>query len=184
MPHPAIRYSRLTDVTWNSSLRQHLNRKGFNRYVSRHSLMTSSRFAVAVHILTLLEMCEEGPVTSKCIADSVNTNPAVVRRILSMLAQAGITTSRLGAGGGALLARPASDITLLDVFRAVEEETLFTMHHGQPNPQCPVGRNIQSVLEATTDAAQRALEAELAHRTVADILRQVNAHEQDEPVDA
>ena len=139
--------------------------------------MTSSRFAVAVHILTLLEKSEEGPVTSAYIAGSVNTNPVVVRRILSMLAEAGITTSRLGTGGGALLAVPAADVTLLDVFRAVEECKMFAMHSAPPNPKCPVGRNIQAALEETTDAAQRALEAELARHTVADILDRVDAEE-------
>ena len=142
--------------------------------------MTSSRFAVAVHVLTLLEESGDGPVTSEYVAGSVNTNPAVVRRILSMLAAAGITTSRLGAGGGAFLARPASDVTLLEVFQAVEARELFAMHNAQPNPQCPVGRNIQAVLEKTTGAAQRALEAELAGRTVADILRQVRTREHEE----
>ncbi len=146
--------------------------------------MTSSRFAVAVHILALLEESGDGPVTSEYIAGSVNTNPAVVRRILSMLASAGITASRLGAGGGALLARPAAEITLLEVFQAVEACELFAMHSAQPNPQCPVGRNIQAVLEETTGAAQRALEAELAGRTIADVLRQVKIHEQEETATA
>lgn len=146
--------------------------------------MTSSRFAVAVHILALLEASGGKPVTSDYIAGSVNTNPAVVRRILSMLAGADITASRLGAGGGALLARPAAEITLLEVFQAVEACQLFAMHSAEPNPQCPVGRNIQDVLKEATGAAQRALEAELADRTVADVLDQVQAHEQGEGTEA
>ncbi len=139
--------------------------------------MTSSRFAVAVHILALLQEGGGTPVTSEFVAGSVNTNPAVVRRILSMLAEAGLTTSRLGAGGGALLARPASDITLLDVFQAVEDCEIFAMHHGEPSRQCPVGRNIQTVLEEATGAAQRALHAELADRTVAGVLQQIKSYE-------
>ncbi|MDB4950962.1 MAG: putative HTH-type transcriptional regulator ywnA [Gemmatimonadetes bacterium] len=140
-------------------------------------MSTSSRFAVAVHILTLLEMSEGEPVTSEYVAGSVNTHPAVVRRLLGMLAKAGITTSQLGAGGGALLAKAAADVTLLDVFRAVEEGDVFAMHHGRPSPACPVGRQIQGVLEVTTDAAQRALEEQLAARTVADILADVRVRE-------
>jgi Rrf2 family protein len=134
----------------------------------------SSRFAVAVHILTLLETKRGETATSEWVAGSVNTNPAVVRRILCMLARAGITTSRLGAGGGALLARPASAITLLDVYRAVDEGELFAIHE-RPNPRCPIGRNIQAVLEGTTTAAQNALEAELAARTVEDVMAEVRA---------
>jgi DNA-binding IscR family transcriptional regulator len=137
----------------------------------------SSRFAVAVHILTLLQTSGGQPLTSEWIAGSVNTNPAVIRRLLGMLARAGLTCGRLGAGGGTSLAKPASAITLLDVYRAVDEGELFAMHHARPNPECPVGRQIQSALEQTICAAQRALEAELAGRTVAAIVAEVEARE-------
>ncbi len=133
----------------------------------------SSRFAVAVHLLTLLGASGGEPVTSERLASSANTNPAVIRRLLCRLSRAGLTTSRLGTGGGALLARPAAEITLLDVYRAVEGGALFTMHRGRPSDECPVGRHIQSVLGATTRAAQRALESVLERRTVADVLGQV-----------
>ena len=79
----------------------------------------NSRFAVATHILTLLYSMGNDPLTSEFIAGSVNTNPVVIRRLLSVLNKAGLTTGRLGAGGGATLARPATAITLLDVHRAV-----------------------------------------------------------------
>jgi DNA-binding IscR family transcriptional regulator len=141
----------------------------------------SSRFAVAVHILTLLQSSDGGPLTSEWIAKSVNTNPVVIRRLLGMLARAGLTTGRLGAGGGTCLGKPASAITLLDVYRAVDEGDLFAMHHGTPNPQCPVGRQIQTVLEQTTCAAQRALEAELAGRTVAAVVEEVEVRERPHP---
>jgi Rrf2 family protein len=138
----------------------------------------SSRFAVSVHILALLDSGEGEPLTSEYIAGSVNTNPAVVRRILSRLARAGLTTSRLGAGGGSLLARPAAEITLRDVYRAVEcEGPLFALHHEEPNHACPVGRNIQAVLERATGAAQEALEDALGERTVADVMDEMEAEE-------
>lgn len=135
----------------------------------------SSRFAVAVHILALLERSGGEPVRSERIAGSVNTNPAVVRRILSQLARSGLTTSRRGAGGGALLARPAAEITLRDVYCAVEGGELFAMHHEPPNMRCPVGRHIQSALELATVAAREALEESLGTRTVADVVESVVA---------
>jgi Rrf2 family protein len=138
---------------------------------------TSSRFAVAVHILTLIEMSGGEPVTSEHVAGSVNTHPAVVRRLLSMLAKAGITTSQLGAGGGALLAKPASQVTLLDVYRAVEDGDVFAMHHGEPNPACPVGRQVKGVLRVVTSEAQAAMEERLARRTIADVLADVETRE-------
>ncbi len=137
----------------------------------------SSRFAVGVHILTLLAQGSGRPVTSEWIASSANTNPAVVRRLLGMLAKAGLTTSQLGAGGGALLAKPVSEITLLDVYRAVEETALFALHHESPNPACPVGRNIQAALLCTMARAQQALESELANQTIESVSRDVMAGE-------
>jgi Rrf2 family protein len=133
-------------------------------------VVTSSRFAVAVHILTLLAQGGGEPVTSEYIAGSVNTNPSLIRRLLLALQKAGLTTSQLGTGGGALLARPAGHITLLDVYRAVEEGEVFGMHREQPNPDCPVGRNIQAELHTRFDSATRQMEGELARTTIAQML--------------
>ncbi|WP_118179874.1 Rrf2 family transcriptional regulator [Paraburkholderia phosphatilytica] len=134
---------------------------------------TSSRFSFAVHVLALLSMQEGVPLSSEIIAGSVNTNPALVRRLLTMLAAAGLTSSQLGAGGGALLAREPQDITLLDVYRAVDDPQLFAMHREEPNPACTVGRHIQGVLRGIIDDAQRAMEASLASRTLADATAEV-----------
>jgi Rrf2 family protein len=137
----------------------------------------NSRFAFAVHILTLIAGGEGEPVTSEYIAGSVNTNPSLVRRILTQLTRAGLTTARMGTGGGALLARPAERITLRDVYRAVDDGELFALHRERPNPACPVGRNIQAMLETRFDAATRALEAELDRSTIADALADVEERE-------
>jgi len=136
---------------------------------------SSSRFAVAIHILTLLTQEPDVPATSEYIASSVNTNPVVIRRTLGGLRRAGLVRSQGGAGGGWRLARDAEAITLRDVYRAVEEEdeAVFPLHHRPPNPNCPVGRHIQRALAVRFAAATRALEDELARRTVADVLREV-----------
>ncbi|HEX2204700.1 MAG TPA: Rrf2 family transcriptional regulator [Longimicrobium sp.] len=131
----------------------------------------NSRFAVAVHILTLLAEAGGEPLTSERIAGSVNTNPSLVRRLLSALARAGLTTARHGAGGGALLAKAPGAVTLGDVYRAVDGGELFALHRERPNPACPVGRTIQGALEARIAAAERALEAELDRTTLAEMAR-------------
>ena len=137
----------------------------------------NTRFAVATHILTILQTQGGIPATSDMIASSVNTNPSLIRRLLSQLARAGLTTSQMGSGGGALLARAADEITLLDVSRAVDEDTDLIPLHEAPNPRCPVGRNIQTVLEKRINAAQRALYAELARTTIADLAGDVARRE-------
>ncbi|EML1595605.1 Rrf2 family transcriptional regulator [Burkholderia cenocepacia] len=139
---------------------------------------TSSRFAFAVHVLALLSMQEGVPLSSDIIAGSVNTNPALIRRLLSMLAAAGLTTSQLGAGGGALLAREPGEITLLDVYRAVDDAQLFALHRETPNPACLVGRHIQGVLTGYIGDAQRAMEASLAARTLVDVTADMLDREQ------
>lgn len=137
----------------------------------------NSRLAVAVHVCTLLAERGGEAVTSEYIAGSVNTNASLIRRLLGALARAGITTSQLGAGGGARLARPASAVTLRDVYRAVDDAGVFAGHRERPNPACPVGRNIQAALDAEFARATQALEAELARTTIADVLRDVRRHD-------
>lgn len=138
----------------------------------------NSRFAVAVHILTLLEQGGGAPMTSEYVAGSVNTNASLVRRLLGSMARAGLTTSQFGAGGGALLARPADHITLGDVYRAVDAGDLFGMHREGPNPACPVGRHIQAALETRIHAAERAMAAELDRTTIAELARDVASREE------
>lgn len=136
---------------------------------------SSSRFAVGVHILALLEIEGGRPLTSDYIASSVNTNPGFVRRVLSMLGRAGLVRSRLGAGGGAFLGKPAARIRLLDVYRAVESGDVFVLHHSTPNPRCPVGKNIQPALKKVLGPAERALEGRLADVTLAEVADSVRA---------
>lgn len=136
-------------------------------------LPTSTRFAVAVHILAALAVNDDRAVRSEQLASSASTNPTVIRRILSMLAEAGLTSSQLGYGGGATLAKPANQITLLNVFQAVEELNIFEMHRTPPDENCFVGRNIQQVVTLTTTKAQQALETELAKITIAEVAQDI-----------
>ena len=129
----------------------------------------NTRFAVAAHILTFLRTQDGEPATSELIASSVNTNPSLIRRLLSQLAKARLTTSQMGTGGGALLAQRGDQITLLDVYRAVDEDIDVIPIHQGPNPKCPVGREIAAVLQTHIAAAERALFDELAGTTVADL---------------
>ncbi|MGE6555744.1 Rrf2 family transcriptional regulator [Exiguobacterium artemiae] len=134
--------------------------------------MINSRLAVSVHILALIATHPDQALSSEYIAGSVNTNPVVIRRLTGLLRQAGLLQTVAGKTGATLTKDPAG-ITLLMIYRAVEpKETLFSMHE-QPNPACPVGRNIQSTLDETFVRAQRALEAELEAETLSDILHRL-----------
>ena len=110
------------------------------------------------------------PLKSEYVACSVNTNPVVIRRILCALSRAGLVTSQTGAAGGSRLARSPSEITLRDVYRAVEPREIFSMHRQQPNQDCPVGMNIESILEGVLAETDAAVDASLAGMTVQGVL--------------
>ncbi|MDX6151429.1 Rrf2 family transcriptional regulator [Marinococcus sp. PL1-022] len=130
--------------------------------------MINTRFSVAVHILSLLASEPERRLSSSYIAASVNTNPVVIRRISGMLKQAGLLQTKPGVSGS-LITRAPEDITLLDIYRAVQQDDLLFSTHSSPNPDCPVGRNIQSALEDSFKRAQNAMEAELEKQSLADV---------------
>lgn len=131
----------------------------------------SSRFAVAIHILTLLEFNKDGISTSEYLSSSVNTNPVVIRRIIGMLNKAGLVDVKPGVAGSKL-AKPLQEINLLDIYRAVQvvnQDALFAVHDS-PNPDCNVGKNIQSSIEPIFTMAQRAMEEQLKHVTLKQIV--------------
>lgn len=132
----------------------------------------SSRFTIATHILLCIAMFEnEQKVTSNFLAGSINVNPVVVRNILGQLAQAGLVGIRSGVGG-AFLAKRQGDITLLDIFKAVEKEESLFHFHENPNPACPIGRTIHSVMDSKIDAIQNAMESEMGAITLRQLLRE------------
>lgn len=134
----------------------------------------TTRFAVAVHILIFLHRQGEEPTPSKVLAASVNTDPSLIRRLLAKLNRAGLTSSQRGAGGGALLNRPAHEVTLLDVHEAVEDDWEVIPIHPSPHPQCPVGGNIEDVLTPRIEEVQQAVRAQLVQTTIADLAGEIS----------
>ena len=135
-------------------------------------MQTNQQFAVSVHILTILSAYPDQAMTSESIAESVDTNPVVIRRVMGHLREHGLVDSRPGASGGWRLRRPAGQIQLGEVYRAVSHEDVLAMHT-HPNPDCPIGSKIQGVLEPVFGEAQSALEAALSRFTVADMLGEI-----------
>ncbi|KPF91868.1 Rrf2 family transcriptional regulator [Novosphingobium sp. AAP83] len=134
---------------------------------------TSTRFAVAVHVLTALAVSDGKPMRSEDLAFSANTGAVVIRGLLSRLNDAGLTRSQLGAGGGALLAKPSNEIRLIDVYEAVEDTELFSTHRTPPCQSCAVGGNILAAMQPVLAQARHAMESELAASSIADIATEV-----------
>ncbi|PWW28908.1 DNA-binding IscR family transcriptional regulator [Cytobacillus oceanisediminis] len=134
----------------------------------------SSRFAVGIHILALIDLNKEGTSSSEFLASSVNTNPAVIRKLMGMLKKAGLVEVHPGIAG-AKVTKQLSEITLLDVYKAVnvvQDKELFSVHDN-PNPECPVGRNIQNTIEPLFTAAQLAMEKVLGNVTLEDVVKDI-----------
>lgn len=134
----------------------------------------SSRFSVGIHILSLIEFNREGISSSDFLASSVNTNPAVIRKLMGMLKKAGLVEVHPGIAG-AKLAKKMSEITLLDVYKAVnvvQDNELFGMHENS-NPDCPVGRHIKNTIEPIFSSAQLAMEKVLGNVTLEDVVKDI-----------
>ena len=136
-------------------------------------MQITSRFTIAVHILTAIDYFRDlDRVNSDFLAGSVGVNPVIVRTVISKLREAGILNTQRGSSG-AELARPLEEITFYDVYKAVdsvnEEEGLFHFHE-QPNPDCPVGRNIHKAMDGRLRAIQAAMEDEMRRIRIADVV--------------
>ena len=142
-------------------------------------MQISSRFTIAIHILICIDLYgEKEPATSESLARSIGAHPVVIRRILGQLRRAELITVARGREGGADIARPCEEITLADIFRAVEsigDDTLFSFHE-KPNPACPIGRSIHTILDGRLDTIQRAMERAMETVTLADLVKEARMH--------
>lgn len=130
--------------------------------------MIATRFSVATHIMLMMAVHPNGRLTSPRIADSVNTNPVVVRRIMRLLARAGLVRVRRGQGGAAL-GRAAERITLDDVWEAVNPAPAPPLLplHANPDPGCPVGRHVPQLLGRSFRSAETAMRIALGEISIA-----------------
>jgi len=130
---------------------------------------------MAVHVMTVLAYKDGDRVTSTLLAQSVNTNPVVVRRLLLALQRARLVETRQGAGFGSRLSRSPARIHLAHIFEAVEDEETFVLPPRKPNQECPVGQCISAQLHKVFVSARDALRKELARTTLADVVAEVKA---------
>ncbi|MEO1049540.1 MAG: Rrf2 family transcriptional regulator [Bacteroidota bacterium] len=127
-------------------------------------MQTNGKFTVAIHICTYMHYSGKELVTSQQIADSVKTNPVVIRRIIAKLREAGIIGSIAGAKGGFFLNKPVEQITLWDIYLAVKENDLF--YKPKPNPDCAVGSNLASLVDDSFEAAELSMKGALSNTNI------------------
>ena len=138
-------------------------------------MQISSRFTIAVHIITAIDYFKDDvKVTSSFLAGSVGANPVIVRTVMGSLKEAGIISISQGKSG-IVLSRPLEKITFYDVYKAVDpidEEGLFHFHEN-PNAACPVGRNIHKAMDKRLANVQRSMEDEMQKISLAEVVADV-----------
>jgi Rrf2 family protein len=141
-------------------------------------MLSSSRFVVAVHVMSLLaHYGKKGPVCSSVIAKSVETNPVVIRRLMSQLESQGLVASTSGRSGGFLLAKQASAISLGEIYQAVEDEQVFRVHRNSENPECETARAIFKALMPRLCEASKAMTRSLSQTYLSDLTTEVREPE-------
>jgi Rrf2 family protein len=133
---------------------------------------TNTQFALGVHLLTLIGGHPDAPISSEAMSESTGASPVHSRRVLGELRRAGLVESRPGPRGGWQLTREPEAISLADVWDAVHgEEPVLGLH--SVDPDCPVGHEIQGALTVLDREVVAAVRAQLAARTIAQLLDEV-----------
>lgn len=132
----------------------------------------SHKLSDAVHILAYIEVYHDGDLSSQAIAASVESNPALIRRLMVALRQAGLLTTQQGAAQPRLTREPGL-ISLLDIYRAVRVEGSLLHIDDKTNPQCIVGGNIQETLRGAYQQVQRAAENQMAQIKLSELIAEI-----------
>ncbi|MEM7335580.1 MAG: Rrf2 family transcriptional regulator [Chloroflexota bacterium] len=130
-------------------------------------------YATATHILAVMAFYEDEWVTSSTMAESIQTNPGLVRRVLSQLSDAGLVITKPGPQGGARLARSTNEITLAEVYEAVVEQPVLKTSNREPHESCRVSRGIGGALEGVFRDAEEAMKDQLQKTTLDQIMKKI-----------
>ncbi|MEY8761461.1 Rrf2 family transcriptional regulator [Chryseobacterium tongliaoense] len=117
--------------------------------------MNNTRFATAVHIMTLLAKSPQEWLTSEWMAGSININPVIVRKEIGVLKEAGLIVSRQGKEGGSQLAKNADQINISEIYSAIKNTEVLGKKNNNPNPACSVGKEINTHLNTLFEETDR-----------------------------
>jgi Rrf2 family protein len=136
-------------------------------------MAANTQFSIATHIMACLGQAAGEEVNSAAIAGSVNTSASFVRRILAKLSKARLVKTATGKGGACWLARLPSDISLLEIYRAIDAPRAFAIHQYPVEKRCPVSRHIKSALNHVLDDTQQAFEQRLRRISLAQLIAEL-----------
>lgn len=141
--------------------------------------MVNKQFATAVHVMTSLAFqknLKNSPhMNSEQLAESVNTNPVVIRRLLSSLTKATLVVTSRGKSGGVQLAKEPHQITLKDIYAALALNETIAPHNKSPKKECPVSCSMHAIMSNVADGAHKATLKYLESQKLSDLIKKIKA---------
>jgi Rrf2 family protein len=138
-------------------------------------MAVSTQFSIAVHLMAGLGCSNREVVTSTYLANSVNTSPSFVRRVLAKLSRANLVRTTMGKSGSCSLAKKPEDISLLEIYKAVDAPKAFSIHDYPVQVSCKVSCKIKDSMDGVLDKVQKSLEESLRDITLAEVISDVSA---------
>lgn len=148
--------------------------------------MVNKQFANAVHLMTSLALLKQKPsdkssskvnspaqMNSEQLAESANTNPVVIRRLICSLSRAGLIQTSRGKSGGVSLAKDPSDITLNDIYSALELSEAISHHEKPTHKECPISCATHQLILSISEGADKALEKYLQSQKLSDLIKKI-----------
>lgn len=146
----------------------------FKRRDGKTFRMVNQQFATAVHVLTALACNKKDLMNSDSLAASVNTNPVVIRRLLSLLTKAKLVTTVRGKSGGVKLAKEASQINLKDIYIALSPTEAIAPRDKTPQKECAVSCAMYSIMSTVAEGTQKATLKYLETQKLSDLSKKVS----------
>lgn len=137
-------------------------------------MATNTQFSIAVHLMIALGVKCDGQLTSNEIALSINTSPSFVRRILAKLSKANLVSTTTGKSGACLLAKKPENISLLEIYKAVDAPKTFAIHDYPVQNSCRVSCNIAATMQKVLTKAQNSFEYSLEQTSLAEVIADIN----------
>lgn len=136
-------------------------------------MANNTQFSIAIHIMAALACGCDKDITSSTLAGSVNTSPSFVRRVLAKLSKAGLVETATGKAGKTWLARDPKQISLLDIYQAVDAPKAFAIHDYAEQKACVVSCHIKEALDKALGKTQKAMEVSLKEMSLAQVVTEV-----------
>jgi len=133
-------------------------------------MAVSTQFSIAVHMMAGLGYLPSSDITSTQLAASVNTSPSFVRRVLSKLSKAGLVCTKMGKTGSTTLSRDPKDISLLEIYKAVEAPKAFAIHDYPEQKACAVSCAIKTAMDRVLERTQFSMEKSLGEISLAEVI--------------